>query len=285
MGLSPLWVPTSGSWLQLAAVPDLLDLGLNINVQRGAIGGADDLADPVNPVSTEQPATERPLPERSATDRAATERAAQAIPPVNPTEGVPGARARAVARGPQPTPKEIEEAMGFMKTHSPVRFKTLESMPDGERKFHLKNVATRLYMQLIRSTPVDRQDLMDIAIKRTETEDAVFGLAVELRNAPADKREAIKAQLKDSVATLVTNSLKERELRLVMLQHTVEVEQQQLTRDKARQDALIDERLNAVLTSGDKGLAGYGLGEPKGGASAPRGRSGKNAPADGTPPQ
>jgi len=199
-------------------------------------------------------------------------------------ENAPGGRARPGQRFQPPLQSEIEDAMQFMQTNSPNRFKALDSLPDGEKKNRLKNVATRAYLQLMRSSPKETQpELFKVAVDRTKMEDAVFGLVTELHKTPPDQQEALKTQLRAKVAELVSIGLKERQMRLTILQDTVKEEQQKLTQDQARETALVDQRYSEVLANGEKGLGGLGIGGGANGGAAQHNRGGPHQPPDGQP--
>jgi hypothetical protein len=100
-----------------------------------------------------------------------------------------GARQRFGQRpGNAVTPADIDEAMKFMKDHSPNRLAAIESMPE-DRKTRFKEIATRNYLSWVSIRNSDPK-LFDLVQQRVELEDNVFGLVVQLRKDSPDQPAA-----------------------------------------------------------------------------------------------
>jgi hypothetical protein len=174
---------------------------------------------------------------------------------------------------------DIEEAMTFLEKHSQLRYKALEAMSDSDpRKNRFKNLAAHHYIQTIRQSKSDPQ-LYDIAVRKMEAEDAVFGITTELHKPGADK-ETLKTKLRAKVTELVKIGLEERSCRLKELEKTVADEQQKLALDTADPSQLIEERMNSVLEPGNRGIFS---GNPGSGGGGGRGRAGQRQPNDAPP--
>ena len=180
-----------------------------------------------------------------------------------------------------PSAEDLKDAMLFMSSNSPRQYAALNKLPDNQRKTNLKNLATRMYLQVMRDEP----ELRDAAIKRIKLEDEVFGLASELRDPPAGKQpDQTKSELKEKLKSLVAAGITERELRLKNLEDTVKRAHDKLDKDKVSQDVLVDKRYNDIVNSNNKGLVpsfgGAGVDGERG--NTPRNRG--QRPTDGTPP-
>jgi hypothetical protein len=148
--------------------------------------------------------------------------------------------------------KDKTDAMIFMKEHSPNRFTAIDSLPEGERKTNVKELAARNYlnwMKVMREDP----ELYAVILKRVAVEDDIFDLVTQLHKDSPEKVDATRAKLKDKVAALVDVGIEERRLRLKRLQKTVDEQQQKLADDSSHRDTLVSERLKTIL-SDEKGL-------------------------------
>ncbi len=210
-------------------------------------------------VSGGEPATQPTLPASGKTAAPAGENG-PATKPFNPADDrsprktdhfagaddTLGGRGRLGQRGLQLSPDETEEAMRFMRVHSPRRYSALESLREGPQKAHIKNLAAVRYMQLIRLEKSD-PELFKKSLARTELEDEIFGLAAELRKAPADKQEALKTQLHDKVTTLVNAEIDERQARLKTLEKAVEKARLELVSEQNNREATVDNQVYQLM--------------------------------------
>jgi hypothetical protein len=96
---------------------------------------------------------------------------------------------------------------------------------------------------------LDREDpeLAHVVTKRVELEDQVFGLAKDLRSADSEEADQIKQTLGQKVAELVNTNLDERQMRIDRLTKTLNIEQQNLARDKDQSDQLVADRLKRII--------------------------------------
>ncbi len=145
--------------------------------------------------------------------------------------------------------KDIADAMIYMKDKSPNRYAALNSLPDGERKKNLQELAARNYLNWMRQLSED-PELYSVILKRIGAEDEVFGLVSELKSDPPEKKDATNARLREEVGKLVELGLQERQLRLDRLEQTVKEQKQQLAEDSSRREALVEERLKMIQSEG-----------------------------------
>jgi len=158
--------------------------------------------------------------------------------------------------------KDIADAMIYMKDKSPNRYAALNSLPDGERKKNLQQLAARNYLNWMRELAED-PELYSVTLKRIGSEDEIFGLVGKLRADPPDKKEADTAQLREQVANLVDLSIQERQLRLDRLQKAVKEQQQKLIEDSSHREQLVDQRMKAIQSEGLVPSSGS-VGSPRG---------------------
>ena len=139
-----------------------------------------------------------------------------------------------------------ESIAPFMKVHSQNRLKFINGLSDGPTKFSMMNNMVRVSRNLER---LDREDpdLSHIVTKRVELEDQVFGLANDLRTADSVEADQIKQTLEQKVADLVDTNMNERQLRIDRLKKTLNVEEQNLARDRDQSDKLIADRIQRIM--------------------------------------
>jgi hypothetical protein len=144
------------------------------------------------------------------------------------------------------TAADWESIAPFMKVHSQNRLKFINGLSDGPMKFSMMNNMVRVSRNLER---LDREDpeLAHVVTKRVELEDQVFGLAKDLRSADSDGADQIKQTLGQKVAELVNANLDERQMRIDRLTKTLNIEQQNLARDKDQSDQLVADRLKRII--------------------------------------
>jgi hypothetical protein len=169
-----------------------------------------------------------------------------------------------------PTEKELDDARQFMQQHSPQRFKALENMPDGEAKTRIRAAAAQAYLNWMRLANTDLE-LYSVVLKRIDLEDQIFGKFKQIQSDPVDKQDADKAELRDLVARLVDNGIKERELRLDRLRKAIDKETAALETDKKNRSEAVDKRYDALFNSEGGGLLpNPGPGPGNGGDRRPR---------------
>jgi hypothetical protein len=168
------------------------------------------------------------------------------------------------------TEKEVADAMQFMSQHSRNRFEAIQSLPDGEKKTEIKNFTARAYLNWMRMAN-DDSELYSVVMKRVELEDQIFGKVTLLKKeTDPDKKQLMTDDLKSDVGKLLDIGLQERTIRLKQLANIVKKEQKQLEEDSANRTVLVDERLKAILKSGEtSSLVPNGGG---GGGQGPRAR-------------
>jgi hypothetical protein len=197
---------------------------------------------------------------------------------------------RAAKMFPAPTDKEISEAMDFMHTHSPRRYQAIQSMPDSDKKIAVRNFTVRAYENWMRLA-VEEPEVYPVVLKRIGTEDEIYGIASDLKKAPADKQDELTDLLKTDVGKLVDIGLEERRARLNHLRSILDKEQASLDADKTQTEdptkraALVESRVQAILKTDDsRGLvpdAGPNMGtgeKTEKGPGGPRGHNGSRQP-------
>jgi hypothetical protein len=172
------------------------------------------------------------------------------------------------------SPKELADAMIYMKEHSPNRAAAIESLT-GERKNHIMEVAARNYTNWMRILKQDPQ-LYKVVVKRVEVEDNIFGLVSQLRKGSAATQASpqsdTRAKLREQVADLVDLGIEERQIRLDHLEQTVKDLRTKLDDDSSHRSDLIDQRYKTILSDGKSLLPSSGAGGGRAGGAGDNGR-------------
>jgi hypothetical protein len=124
-------------------------------------------------------------------------------------------------------------------------------------------------------------DLYEIKVKQIEIEDEEYGLMKDVREArkaeDAAKIDAITPKLRELSAKYIASRIDEHAHRITNLEKAIKSEQSALAYDKEKQQALVEERVKALLSDNPKPSRGHGSGGSGNSSAAP--------PTDNEPPQ
>ncbi len=185
---------------------------------------------------------------------------------------------------PQGDAQDWEQAMNFMKEHSPKRWALLPEMSDGLRQAIQERMFMR-YRQLERWKSLDKE-MHEIGMRRLAVEDELWTArwTVRYSNKPLSLEELSK--VREKVAAYVDLGLEERELRIQRLRDVLRREEAFLAAEKAQRDPTVAEN-TGVIERGERGgfLSGGGSGGPSPGRVLPGGPSPEGNQPTTRPPQ
>jgi hypothetical protein len=147
-----------------------------------------------------------------------------------------------------PTDAEWKETIAFMQQHAPLRAKLLHNSDP-------KRQGARLFIfnhyKALKQLEKDDPQIYNLRVNNMELEDAAFGLLQEWKKeTDAQKKEALRTELRKKVSALTSNWITERENRIAHLEQSLEREKERLEADKKNLDQKIDERLEHFLKDG-----------------------------------
>ncbi len=157
----------------------------------------------------------------------------------------------------RPQDGDQTEAIKFMSDHAPQYWRWVSGRPDDFQR-RIEGVVAAAYATYQRLKP-DDPDLYNVIVKRVESEDRIFGLQMQLRNA-AESRDAVTEKLRSELTVWSDLTLKERRLRLNRLERTVKKEETALAADERThsREEQVNRRLDNILNGG----GGPGFGGP-----------------------
>jgi hypothetical protein len=164
----------------------------------------------------------------------------------------------------------------FCEKHSPRRWAALQESPGGGNPMKFGGMFFRFRGLMM----LENQDkaLYDIKVRQIEIDDEEFGLLKDLRTArAADNKgevERITARLRDLSKEYVASRIDERTHRIASLEKMLKSEQEALASEKNDQDALVEKRVESLLSD----TPTHGHGRDSGAPSGPPGHSGPGAP-------
>jgi hypothetical protein len=162
-----------------------------------------------------------------------------------------------------------EEAEAFFRAHSPNRLVMFDQhMDDPRMQYRMRRFMQERYTMLQNLKERD-PNLYELKVKQIELEDVIFGLAQELRSTGDEAaREKLRGKIREQVVLWVDASLQEREQRLEKLKQLLADETKRLEADRNDREAMVERRLERVLSGGE-------VDGPEGGE---RGRRGEGPP-------
>ncbi len=176
-----------------------------------------------------------------------------------------------------------EKMQEFCKKHSPRRWAALEENAHGDKnplKYGGMFFRFRGLVMLENQDP----DLYEIKVKQIEIEDEEYGLMKDIREArkteDSAKIDEITLKLRELSAKYVSSRIDEHAHRITNLEKAIKSEQNALAYDKDKQQALIDERVKALLSDNPKPSRTHGGGGNSGGGAAAGGDNDPPQPAD-----
>lgn len=167
----------------------------------------------------------------------------------------------------------------FMSRYSPIRESVIESLPDSPRRNAMIASAVRDYRAYQRAS--NDPKIAALIQSRVKLGDDIFDLARQLRQADAATTNSLKDRLRQKVAELFDENIKERQVYLDRLKATVANQQAMLAHDTSHRSEVIDQRLADILrgaqrwnswlaASGGAGGASHGGEQHPGATTQPR---------------
>jgi hypothetical protein len=199
-----------------------------------------------------------------------------------PTPDPDGLRPRAMAgMRRRAAEKDAEQAILFMREHSPNRFRFFDALPEESSERYAIILLVSARWRAIEALKEDDPPLYETKLKQIHIEDDIYGMVASPQT-PA-QRESMRARLHESVRELLVLGLSERERRIEQLHRALKTEEEKLQNDRKQLDVMIERRANSLLTEGPAALRpGPGLGRWPGIAGserpAPRGPATRPAP-------
>jgi len=181
----------------------------------------------------------------------------------------------------EPSAEEWNAIEAFGEKHSPNRLKMLNRLRD-EKPDEVR-IAKMFLVGRYRSIEASKEhdpELYEVRLEGVELEDRIFGQVEDgaaKPDAPTEKKEALRADM----AKWVTMNLNEREQRIERLAESIEEQRRKLEEDKARSDALIDQKMADVERDGIRGLLPEGVRKFMDNAGRGPGPGGPGEPGDG----
>lgn len=205
-----------------------------------AVAVGDEVAEPAKPAVATPATTQRQRQGGHGDAMAATTRPWKAMRAGD--DAAPGARMRG------PTDEEWREVAEFMSQYSPNRLKAIEDQggADRPRFASLRKFVWMHYRDLMAVKEKGDQELYELKLKVAQSEDEVFGLQQQMREAPEPERPVLRHQLRQKIADMVRLGLKERELRIARLEKALADEKEKLAADQQSIDQRVTERLQSM---------------------------------------
>jgi hypothetical protein len=179
-----------------------------------------------SPGGSGKSAADKPSSDKPSTDSHAGEsRGNGSAKPADHPDDRGGTPSRGEARptppptppAPPPVPKDQKDFIQYMKDHAPNVLRVLAALPANPAR---RGLAADFVSQSKQLTSIKNdQDLTTILTKRFSLQDAICRDMIDLAHAQVDSPPATKAEkdLRDDVASLVNNTIDEREHRIMKL--------------------------------------------------------------------
>lgn len=137
------------------------------------------------------------------------------------------------------------DAMEFMRQHSPRRLAFVLSLPEGQFRDGIRRYILGRYRDLQNLSDQNETELRELVVKRLELEDQAWGLSVDLAESKnADEQSRLHKELSEQVRQLVMLGFQERQLRIGRLERAVQTEKDKLAADQNRTEEVVAEQLN-----------------------------------------
>jgi hypothetical protein len=145
--------------------------------------------------------------------------------------------------------KEFEK---FCEAHAPKRWAELKD-PTNNNKPRMMGMLWKF--RALKSLEKTDKELYEVQVKQIESEDAEYGLLIELKKAEkatatTEKLDELKGKLRAQAATSVDLRLKEKGLRIERLAKLLDAERKATEADKQNQPKLIETRFAQMLEDG-----------------------------------
>jgi hypothetical protein len=144
-----------------------------------------------------------------------------------------------------PDDEEWGRIQKFMKEHSPRRWDALSKL-NNDQQNRLKQVIWRRFrlLEMIKNNNDDT--FYNLRVKRLETEDEIFGLTRDLRNASTEKEVEIRRKLKDAIGQLLDLGVQEHQARITRWEKLIADEKVVMDREKQDRETLIKKHMKAA---------------------------------------
>jgi hypothetical protein len=136
---------------------------------------------------------------------------------------------------------EVQQLNAWTAQHMPNLRKLLDEPPPRRMRFQ----SAALLRKRGYEQAVGNADALERIVKGFKAEDAIYGLVVELTQAPEDQRAAINDKIRQATQEMVERNLKEREQRLNELKKRLASEEEAVKRDRAQAQQTVDRIFNS----------------------------------------
>jgi hypothetical protein len=157
-------------------------------------------------------------------------------------------------------PEDLKKAWELLQQYSPKRWAACQSAKEklnSEQNEKLDRAIMGRYRQMQFLSMQGNEDLRATRLKQLGVEDEIFGIRMEMIEAGginSPQAEPLKPRLRDKVREQVELRMEDRALHLKRLEEMVKSETEKLAKDRAREDAIVEERMQRELKSDDPGL-------------------------------
>lgn len=217
----------------------------------------------------------------AAPTTAPSESAAPAAPSTQPSRPMPGAREGHITRGEvfrgngnsanpnlnpadstqthPPTQEEIDATLKFTQENFPVHYSFFAKLSENGR-FRNKVAIPRMVeryrslMRLKESSP----DAYAAMMQQAKLQDDALGFARDLKTGSA----AAEAKLRDSISSMVDQSLSDRRERIMKLRRMLDEQQAKLEQDERNHDKLVEAQIDKTEKEAERMLKGRGEANP-----------------------
>lgn len=161
---------------------------------------------------------------------------------------------------PEDSPEDLAKAWELLQKYSPKRWEACQKAKEkltSEQNEKLNRAIMGRYRQMQFLSKLGNEDLRASKLKLLGVEDEIFGIRMEMIEAGginSPKAEPLKPRLRDKIREQVELRMEDRALHLKRLEEMVKSEADKLAKDIAREDAIVDERVQEELKSDDPGL-------------------------------
>jgi hypothetical protein len=194
---------------------------------------------------------------------------AQATEPASPARPGAGMMRGAGGNGPQRpwvSPEERERIEEFAEQNMPNPYRMWQEAPEpAPRRWRLMSHAAREYRRYQQEQNAAPQQA-DAMLKRIRTQDELFAIVREYRQAATPQQDEIRARLREKMRDIVVQMLEEREERIARLRQMLQREESALENDRGRVEEITARRVDTLLEETRPGGRPGGAG-PRGDAS------------------
>jgi hypothetical protein len=212
-------------------------------------------------------------PTTAPSESAPSESASPAAPSTQPSRLAPGGREGRITRGEifhgnnanpnlnpadstqihPPTQDEIDATLKFTQENFPVHYSFFAKLAQNGR-FRNKVAIPRMverYRTLMRLKEIS-PDAYAAMMQQAKLQDDALGLARDLKNGSA----AAESKLRESISSMVDQSLSDRQARIMKLRRMLDEQQAKLDQDQRNRDKLVAEQIDKTEKEAERMLKG-----------------------------